>query len=112
MSPMTVVVGMALVTLAFRALPLLIRAGAAREHADAPPGEGAAPTAPDWLRAVPLGVLTALIVPGAFVSDGGSPWVAPAAAVTALALAATRRVPLLFVIVCSTGVAVLAQTLG
>lgn len=81
-----VVVIAACMTLGFRLIPILVArrglAGAADENA---------PVEATDLSLLPLAVLTALIVPGAFKVDPGNVLVGTSAAVTALALVLVRR---------------------
>lgn len=86
MSDVGIVLFAALVTLAFRVVPIVVARRSTADGAD----EHAPAEATD-LSILPLAVLTALIVPGAFKVDSDNLLVGTSAAVTALGLVLLRR---------------------
>jgi hypothetical protein len=107
MSDLVIVGVLSVVTLLFRALPLLVKGEhlvngehlLANEHTTEL-GAAAPPAASD-MSLLPLAVLAALIVPGGITVEDGNPAVGAAALSVGVLLVLSRRVPILVIIMAS-----------
>ncbi|MNW49448.1 Branched-chain amino acid transport protein (AzlD) [compost metagenome] len=99
-----IIVGMGIITMLLRILPLvLINRGGKDE------GEGV--QLHSYMERLPLAVLSAITVPGAFQVDENNPLVGITASVIAVLLVLIKKVPLFGVIVISVAAAVLVKLL-
>lgn len=108
MSSVFVLSACAAVTLALRVLPLIIRTRTQVQNIDTARHTDSSQD-PPLLDVLPLALLSALIVPGTITVDPSNVRVGLSATAMATALAATRRVPLAWVISASVAAAIAAH---
>ncbi|MMZ57540.1 Branched-chain amino acid transport protein (AzlD) [compost metagenome] len=97
---MLIIIGMGVITMLLRFLPLIVTTKSNNGLQMHP-----------FLERLPLAVLSAITVPGVFQVDDSNPLVGIAACVVAVLLVLVKKVPLFLVVVLSVAAAVLVKML-